>query len=830
MENQETKVTPMMKQFLELKQQYSDSILLFRAGDFYETFYEDAKRCSEILGITLTKRAEIPMAGVPYHSINPYIKKLIQNNLKVAICEQLEDPKQAKGLVKRGITRIITPGTVLEDEYLGSFENNFIMCIYSPKDISERFGLAVVDITTGEFFTSELRKLDDVKTAIRKYSPNEIIMNESSFARGLKDFIKNQNIYFNFLSDIRFNIVYANEILKKQFGLKADELGFSEKDFSVISCGALLFYIYKLQKLELSHINKISYLNMNSNMVLDSITLRNLEIVENIFSKDKSKTLYGILNNTKTSGGARLLKKHMLTPLIEVKKIENRLDSIEEFNSLVIERNEIREFLGEFFDIERITSRISSQIATPRDLVSLKISLQKIPKIKEILMMFNSSLLKNIKKIDAPLEVIELIEKAIVDDAPSHLRDIGYLKKGYNETLNELFDIAFNSKDFLKELEETERLRSGINTLKIRYNKIFGYYIEIPKSQVDKVPSDYEARQTLVNAVRYIKPELKEKESMILNAEEKIKSLEKEIFMNILSRLKIYVKKFQEISHKIALLDVLSTHSLNAQLFDYCRPSFSENKTDVIEGRNPLVERFTSEFISNDTYFDDKESFKIITGPNMSGKSTFLRQNALIVVMAQMGSFVPAKSCELKIYDRVFTRIGAHDELSEGQSTFMVEMSEVANILNNATSKSLVLLDEIGRGTSTYDGLAIAWAVVEELNDIGCHSIFATHYHQLNRLSDFYPAVENYNVMVREEGDKVEFIRKIVKGGTDKSYGIYVGKLAGVPDKVLARAKEVQLNIEEKEEIRIKSDFKESLEKRSKNRKVDKSKGLDEFI
>lgn len=832
MEKDDLKVTPMMKQFLDIKAQYPDCILLFRAGDFYETFYDDAKTCSVVMGITLTKRANIPMAGVPYHSITPYIKKLIQNNFKVAMCEQLEDPKFAKGIVKRGITRIITPGTILEDEYLESQDNNFIMCIYVPKNISEKFGVSFVDITTGEFFTSQMVKLDEVKTLIRKYLPNEIILNESNYVKGLKEFIKNSNIYFNFLSDVRFNINYASEILKKQFGHKPDELGLEQKHYATISSGALLFYIYKLQKLDLSHINKIKYLNLSSNMVIDSVSLRNLEIIESIYSKDKSKTLYGILNNTKTSSGARLLKKHLTSPLIEIKQIEERLDSTSELNELIIERNELRDVLSEFSDIERITARINSEIASPKDLYALKLSLNQIPKLRQILSNFQTKKLIEIKKMDILSEVVELLENSISDNAPSHTREIGYIKKDYDEELKTLFDIAFNSKDFIMEIEEQERLRSGINSLKIRYNKIFGYYIEILKSQEQKVPANYQVKQTLANANRYIIPELKEKEDLILNAEEKIGTLEKEIYIQIVRKLKTYTKKFQEIAEKIGYLDVLCSHSLNSQIHNYKRPKFNEEKTEIFEGRNPIVEKFTMNFISNDTFFTKDEKVKIITGPNMSGKSTYLRQNALIVIMAQCGSFIPVEKANLKIYDRVFTRIGAHDELSEGQSTFMVEMSETANILNNATNKSLVLLDEIGRGTSTYDGLAIAWAVVEELNEKETDTIFATHYHQLNKLSDFYPTIKNYNVLVREEGENVEFIRKIVKGGTDKSYGIYVGKLAGIPDKVLERAREIQLNIEEKEEIRIKQEFKRSLEHRAKGveKKENKNKELGSFL
>jgi DNA mismatch repair protein MutS len=561
-------------------------------------------------------------------------------------------------------------------------------------------------------------------------------------------------------------------------------------------------------------------------MVLDSISLRNLEIVESVFSKDKSKTLLGILNNTKTSVGARLLKKHLTSPLLDLKEINGRLDAIEEFNEFVIERGEIREFLEEFSDIERITSRISSGIVSPKDLWALKISLQSLPKIKEILGMFQTDFIKEIRKIDTLPEIFELLDSAISESAPSHTRDIGYIKKEYNEKLFELFEVAFNSKHYLKELEEQERLNTKITTLRIKYNRVFGYYIEIPKSQISKVPQDYIPTQTLANSQRYTKAELKEKESLIVGAEEKIKALEKELYDELVLKLKVYIKKFQDISSKIALLDVLTTNSLNAQMYNYVRPKFDEMKVEVIEARNPIVERFVSDYIPNDTFFDEKESLKIVTGPNMSGKSTYLRQNALISIMAQAGMFVSAKDAILKIYDRFFTRIGAHDELSEGQSTFMVEMSETANIINNATNKSLVLLDEIGRGTSTYDGLAIAWAVTEELNEIGSNTIFATHYHQLNKLSEFYPTIENYNVSVREEGEKIEFLHKIVKGGTDKSYGIYVGKLAGIPSKVLDRAKEVQENIEEKEDIVIKKDFRPVKVKK----KISNDKGLNEFI
>jgi len=824
------KVTPMMKQFLELKNQYSDCILLFRAGDFYETFYDDAKIASKVLGITLTKRGETPMAGVPFHSINPYIKKLIQTNYKVAMCEQLEDPKLAKGLVKRGVTRVISPGTIIEDEYLSSSENNFILAVYSIKNKFD-FGISIVDISTGEFLTMEVDSLDDFKSIVKKYSPTEIILNESSFTSKLKSYIINSGIYYNFLSDIRFNKNYSNEILKKQFNDSSSNLGFDGKKFSLISSGALLFYIYKLQKLELKHINKIKFLNLKSNMFLDSISLRNLEIVENLFSKDKSKTLFGILDNTKTNSGSRLLRHKIISPLIDEVELNKIYDSIDEFNEFVIERDEIRELFDDFYDIERITSRISSKIASPKDLFSLKLSLEKLPKIKNLLNIFQSKKLIELSSFDILDNIRDLLENAISDSAPHHTRDIGYIKSDFNPKLKELFDISSNSKDFISQIEEEERLTTGISTLKIRFNKIFGYFIEIPRSQESKIPQGYYLRQTLANNCRYTTDNLKEKEDLILGAEDGIKILEKKVYEDIIEILNKYIIKFQDISYKISEIDILTSHSYNSQIYNYVRPTFSSGKTEIIDGRNPIVERFCESFIPNDIYFDNTETLKIITGPNMAGKSTYLRQSALISIMAQIGSFIPVKSAKLKIYDRVFTRIGAHDELSEGQSTFMVEMVETANILNNATKNSLVLLDEIGRGTSTYDGLSIAWAITESLAKINCDTIFATHYHQLNKLSNYFSNICNYNVTVLEVGNEIKFIRKIEKGGTDKSYGIYVGKLAGIPNSVLTRALEIQNSIEDGEKIVIDSSKNNLLNKKENNLKNNtKTNNLDKFF
>jgi DNA mismatch repair protein MutS len=824
------KLTPMMKQFFEIKNLHKDCILLFRAGDFYETFYEDAKTCSKLLGITLTKRAQIPMAGVPFHSITPYIKKLIENNLKVAICEQLEDPKNAKGIVKRGVTRIITPGTILEDEYLNSFENNYIMCIYSSKNKDEKNGISIVDLSTGEFIVTEIEKQEDIKNLIKKYQPNEIILNESNNSKLLIPYLKNANRYYNFLSENRFNLNYAKEIIKRQFKKTSSQLKLDEKEFALISSAALLFYIYKLQKLELTHINTITYIENENNLILDSITLKNLEITENVYLNDKSKTLFGILNNCKTASGSRLLKKYLKSPLIDSNEINNIYDSIEELNYLTIQRDEIRNLLDEFFDIERICSRIASNLASPKDLYALKLSLKKIPLLKKILIPFKSKHLVNIKNTNSLENISNLLEQSISEMAPSHTRDIGYIKKNFNENLKKLFEISSSSKTYIKELEEEERLKTKIPTLKIKFNKIFGYYIEIPKSQESKVPENYQIKQNLVNVTRYIEDKLKEKENLILNAEDKIKNLEKEIYDEIIKKLQNYIKEFQKISKNIAMLDFLSNHSFNAQIFNYSRPTFSLDNTTIEEGRNPIVEKFTHNFISNDTYFDKNETFKIITGPNMSGKSTYLRQNALISIMAQSGSFIPVKKANLKIYKRIFTRIGAHDELSEGQSTFMVEMSETANILNNANEHSLVLLDEIGRGTSTYDGLSIAWAITEELARIKCHSIFATHYHHLNTLSNYYSNIKNYNVQVQEEGEKIKFIHKIIPGGTDKSYGIYVAKLAGIPESVLKRAIEIQESIENKKEVKISKNLIFSKNKKTKYNHTSTKNSLNKFI
>ncbi len=810
----------MMKQFLDVKSKYKDCIVLFRAGDFYETFYEDAKIVSKVLNITLTQRAGVPMAGVPYHSISPYIKKLIDNNYKVAICEQLEDPKKAKGIVKRGVTRIITPGTVLEEDFISNSENIYILGVYLPKNISEKIGISVVDISTGEFLVSELINFNDLRSVVKKFNPKEVVLNENSYLKKkFIAFLKRQSIFFNFLSDLRYNKVFCEEIIKKQF----ENLDISS-EFVRLSIGATLFYIYKLNKFGLTHIKEVKKVNFSEYMILDEITLRNLEIIESLFKKGKEGTLFGVLNSTKTPMGARLLKKHLIMPLLNIDIINKRLDGVEELLEKEIMREEIRDLLEEISDIERITSRIASGIATPKDLISLKISLIRCNDLKNVLGSLSSDIFKNLFIRDFG-DVVNLIEKSIVDDAPSHRRDIGYIKRGFNEELDNLYEIAFNSKRVIKEIEENERIKTGINSLKIKFNKVFGYYIEVPKTYSDKVPNYYERKQTLVNAERFTTKELKEKEELIINSEEKIRNLEDAIYENIIRFLKGYVKDFQKVSETIALLDVLSSHAFNADVYGYCKPSFS-HKFILKDSRNPIVERFVDDFVPNDCEFNEGDIVKIITGPNMSGKSTFLRQIGLICIMAQIGSFVPASFAELCIVDRIFTRIGAHDELSEGLSTFMVEMKETANILNNITSNSLVLLDEIGRGTSTYDGLAIAWAVVEFLISKKVKTIFATHYHYLNELEEYYNYVKNYHTLVREEGEKVEFLRKIVRGGTDKSYGIYVAKLAGLPDHVIKRAMEIQKSIESKNEIRI---SKESLKMKRKDKEYN-SRKLDEFF
>jgi DNA mismatch repair protein MutS len=821
----EKKVTPMMKQFLELKQQYSDCVLLFRAGDFYETFYDDAKECSKLLGITLTSRGGTPMAGVPYHSINPYIKKLVQSNKKVALCEQLEDPKQAKGLVKRGVTRVITPGTIIEEDYLQSGENNFICSVYLPSSKQHCFGIAFVDISTGECFVSQCESLEEVKSLLRKYYPQELVYNEDCSISSFKSFISSLGIYSSTLSPIRYNIHYANELIKRQFNKQALELGFESKDSSQLALGALLFYIYKLQKLDLSFIDSVKHLEQKTTMFIDATSMRNLELIESVFSKDSSKTLFGILNKTKTPAGSRLLKRQLVAPLRDLNEIEARLDAIEEMNSLVVERNEIRELLDSFADVERISSRIVSRIASPKDLYALKISLELLDTLKEHMFLFRTPFFTKVKELPSMSEVVEKLSSAVDETAPAHTRDLGYLKKEYHPELLSLSTLAFDSKVYIKELEEKYKLETGITTLKIKYNKVFGYFIEIPKSQMSLMNENFIQTQTLTNNQRYTTNELKDLEQKILASEEKLKILEQELYQELLDFLKRYYKQFQEISQIIAQLDVFCSHSLTSQLYSYTKPSFSESSTLIKEGRNPIVEQSVVDFISNDCEFTSSEKIKIVTGPNMAGKSTFLRQIALISIMAQCGMFVPATSATLKLYDRVFTRIGAHDELSQGHSTFMVEMVETATILQHATEHSLILLDEIGRGTSTYDGLAIAWAVVEEIQTIGADCIFATHYHQLNQLENMYSTIVNYHVLAEEKDNDIVFIRKIVKGGTDKSYGIHVAKLAGISSRVLNRAKEIQENIEGGEEIKT-----QSLSKRSLSKKPIQSKKLDEFI
>jgi len=823
-------ITPMMKQFLEVKKEYKDCIVLFRAGDFYETFYDDAKVVSKVLNITLTQRAGVPMAGVPYHSVMPYLKKLINNNYKVAICEQLEDPKKAKGVVKRGVTRVITPGTILEEDFLENFENNYIFSVYLPKEFNKKIGISIIDISTGEFLVSEVSKFEDLRSVIKKFQPREVIFNESySSKNSFISFLRNSNIFYNYLSELRYKPFFAEEIIKKHFKKDINELGLSLNSI-ILSVGAALYYIYKLQKLDLSHIREIKKIRLSSNLVLDEITLRNLEIIESLFLKDNKKTLFGILNNTKTPMGARLLKKRLVMPSLDVNELNKILDGVAELVDKNLEREKIRASLDDISDIERISSRISSGIATPKDLVGLKNSLKKIKELNVVLKDLESGIFSSdLKELKEFKEVVELIESAIIEDAPTHMRDIGYIKRDFNSELKELYNISEHSRDIIKDIEEDERIKTGIANLKVKFNKVFGYYIEVPKSQASNVPEYYERKQTLVNAERFTIPILKEKEDLILNSEERIKILEKEIYESIIDKLKNYIRGFQDLSKKIALLDFISTNAYNAIIYNYRRPEFVDDKEKIViqEGRNPVVERYVDEFIPNDIVFSKNDVIKIITGPNMSGKSTALRMVGLIVIMAQVGSFVPVGEVKLSIVDRIFTRIGAHDEISEGQSTFMVEMKETANILNNLTDNSLVLLDEIGRGTSTYDGVAIAWAVTEFLIKKNVKTIFATHYHYLNELEKYYDNVKNYHTEVLEEGSIIKFLRKIVSGGTDKSYGVYVAKIAGLPEEVVKRAVEIQESIESKEEIKISKDV--SFVKKNKKKELN-NLSLDKFF
>ena len=769
-----------------------------------EMFFEDAKTVSKELELTLTGKAcgleeRAPMCGVPYHAVEGYLTKLVNRGYKVAICEQMEDPKLAKGLVKRDVIRIVTPGTNLNMQSLEESRNNFLMCVaYTPTKI----GISVADVTTGDYYLTEVEDLRKLNDELMKYEPREIICNEAFLVSGfgIEELRTRYNISVNTLDSHVFDDEECRRILIRHFRVNTlAGLGIEDFPVGMTAAGALLKYLYDTQKTELSHLSHLYPYLTNKYMLLDSSTRRNLELAETLREKQKKGSLLWVLDKTKTAMGGRLLRSMLEQPLIDKTEIEKRLDAIEELSGDSVSRDEIREYLNPVYDLERLLSRVAYKTANPRDMIAFRNSLEMLPALKTVLKGFTGSELAEIEKgMDALQDIYQLLSESIEEDPPVTIREGGMIRDGFDETVDMLRSARRDGKQWLAQLEETDRERTGIKNLRIKYNKVFGYYFEVTNSYQNLVPEDYIRKQTLANAERYTTPRLKELEDTILNAEDKLTTLEYELFCKIRDSIAAELERIQNTAKAVAKLDVYASLSLVSERNRYVRPKLNEKGIiDIRDGRHPVVERMIEGdlFIANDTFLDNgKHSISVITGPNMAGKSTYMRQTALIVLMAQIGCFVPAGSANIGIVDRIFTRVGASDDLASGQSTFMVEMNEVANILRNATADSLLILDEIGRGTSTFDGLSIAWAVIEHISNkklLGAKTLFATHYHELTELEGKMSNVNNYCIAVKERGDDIVFLRKIVKGGADKSYGIQVAKLAGVPDMVIDRAKEI---------------------------------------
>lgn len=795
-------VTPMMRQYLETKKEYKDCILFYRLGDFYEMFFEDAEIVSKELELTLTGKScgleeRAPMCGVPFHAVESYLTRLVSRGYKVAICEQVEDPKLAKGLVKREVVRIVTPGTNLDTYALDESKNNYIMSIVY---VDSKYGISAADVTTGDYFVTEIDSERKLLDEISKYMPSEIICNEAFLVSGLDldDLHHRLGIAVYPLDAWYFDDEMAKQTLLEHFhAANPSGLGLEDYDCGITAAGSLLKYLQELQKTSLEHMTKLEPYSTSRYMIIDSSTRRNLELVETLREKQKRGSLLWVLDKTKTAMGARTLRSYIEQPLIDRAEIELRLDAVSELKKNMISREELREYLNPIYDLERLISRVVYQTANPRDLIAFKTSLQMLPPIRTLLEDFSSELLVRMKEgLDTLEDLCHLIEDSIEDDPPISVREGGIIKNGFDENVDHLRSARTEGKSWLAKIEEEEREKTGIKNLRIKFNKVFGYYLEVTNSYKDLVPEYYTRKQTLTNAERYITPELKELEETILGAEDKLVALEYDLFCQIRNQIASQVERIQTTAKAIANIDVFASLALVAEHNGYARPKINEKGVLKIKnGRHPVVEKMMNNdmFIANDTYLDNKNNrISIITGPNMAGKSTYMRQNALIVLMAQIGSFVPAESANVGIVDRIFTRVGASDDLASGQSTFMVEMNEVANILRNATGSSLLILDEIGRGTSTIDGLAIAWAVVEHISNpklLGAKTLFATHYHELTELEGKLDNVHNYCIAVKEKGDDIVFLRKIVPGGADRSYGIQVAKLAGVPDEVIERAK-----------------------------------------
>ena len=829
--------SPMMQHYLQTKEEYPDCILFYRLGDFYEMFFEDAKIVSRELELTLTGKScgqeeRAPMCGVPFHAYESYMNRLVAKGYKVAICEQMEDPKQAKGMVRREVIRVVTPGTNINEQALDEGKNNYIMCIVS---LSDQFGVATADVTTGDFFVTEVDSKRRLLDELYKFSPTEVVCNEALFMSGLDiDDLKNRvGIVLYSLEHWYFDDSLCENTLKEHFRVNSLEgLGLADLECGMIASGSLLKYLYETQKNSLEQISAIHPYTTGKFMVLDSSTRRNLELVETLREKAKRGSLLWVLDKTKTAMGARMLRSFVEQPLIEKEEIEGRLDAIEELMQRAIDREELREYLNPVYDLERLLTRITYQSANPRDLTAFKSSIGMIPHIRGILLELQSKEIQGIcEDMDTLEDLYTLIDAAIEEEPPITVREGGIIKDGYHEEIDRLREAKSQGKNWLAELEAKEREKTGIKNLKIKFNKVFGYYLEVTNSFKDLVPDYYTRKQTLTNAERYITPELKEMEDMILGAEDKLVQLEYELFRELREQIAKNVVRIQKTAKALAKIDVFASLALISEQNHYCRPSLNQNgRIDIKNGRHPVVEKMINNdmFIANDTYLDNqKNRISVITGPNMAGKSTYMRQTALIVLMAQIGCFVPAETADIGIVDRIFTRVGASDDLASGQSTFMVEMTEVANILRNATGNSLLILDEIGRGTSTFDGLSIAWAVVEHISNpklLGAKTLFATHYHEVTELEGKLDNVNNYCIAVKEKGDDIVFLRKIVKGGADKSYGIQVAKLAGVPDSVIERAKEIAKELGRHDIV----DFTEILSNKKNSATKKKKEHLDE--
>lgn len=806
-----------MAQYQAIKQKYPNTILLFRVGDFYETFYEDAQLVSKELNIVLTSRENAPLAGVPYHALDAYLNRLVRKGYKVAICEQLEDPKLAKGVVKRDVVRVITPGTILEDSILSEKANNYLMAMVGSNN---GLGVAFVDISTGEFLTTQLEldsSYEKLSSEISRFKPSEVIAPHTIIENSkLKELFVARSIYITEYSEKEFEYEKALRKLKELF--KGEILEIENLELAIRASGAVLSYLEETQK-SIPHIAKIKHYLSTQYMGLDATTARNLELLQNVRDGSENNTLVAVLDSTLTGMGARTLRRWLLCPLIDKSEIIKRLNAVEILVKDIFLRKDLEERLSKIKDLERLITRISYGNATPRDIINLKNSVKFSKELKKLVLsipdnLLAVSILKELaERIDSLEDIAELIENAIVEEPPTHIKEvIGIIRKGYDKELDSLRNELQGGKNWITTLEARERARTGIKSLKVGYTSIFGYYIEVSRANLKLVPQDYIRKQTLANAERFTTEELKAKEALIITAEERVKNLEAELFQKVRKSIAEQANRVLETAKAVGVIDTIYSLAVTAVANNYTKPEITEDDIiKIVGGRHPVVERATQSFVPNDTLLDCRgNKMMIITGPNMSGKSTYMRQVALITLLAQIGSFVPAKYASIGIVDRIFTRVGAFDDLVRGQSTFMVEMTEVANILKNATSKSLILLDEIGRGTSTFDGLSIAWAVAEYIHSkkIGAKTMFATHYHHLTELAEVLHGVVNYNIAVKEEKDEIIFLRKLIPGGTNKSYGVKVAALAGLPKELVKHAEEILKKLEYESMIDVVSEDK----------------------